>query len=1307
VVNLVYLQHFREVFNLENNTKKQVNFTPGKTVFQYIQDVCLDNPDNFKVLLNAEELKTEDLNRVPDNESSIIFVSVPQGGGGNGEGDQIGQIVLAIIIMWFAGWAGGAVTEVTGGAAAAGAGATATGATAWNFWGWAAAIGVQVAGGMLINKWFPPAKPDQKTISPSYDWGGPRTSYGQGNPTALNFGTVGAGGQVIGKYTTTDGENEYLNLLIEAGEGPCDYIGDGENDNCTGIAKIKINNNPVESYSGVKVFKRAGLNDQSVIPNFNDTINEQGLNYELKPDGAWHIQTTQGATGSGIEIRFDLPRGLYWINNKGSTHSNWVSIKVQYKLHDAVDWIDWQEFWEEDTPIYSDPEDNNPSGYEHSEGYRDFLISGVYTRPINRIYRKDNLPIGQYDVRCQCTGMERADSNDAYQTYWTKLSHIITDDFSYPNKNLVSLNAVANGQLNGNLPNVTFETTKSNVLVWVPDDPILDPWGAGSYQEKPANNPAWAAYWLLHRVHKLKNINTGEFEYLVKGIPTSRLLYSEFLRWADFCTSRQLEVNIRFDTFQRLRDALKPIEEMGRGTVIPRATKYGCIFDAPADKDINGNIIPAQVFNVSNISKDSFSEQFVNISDRATSIEVTFFNKEKGYERDMVRVPADGLTEAQAAANPAQITLYGCTSLAQAWREGKYRLRLTRYLNCSAAWKTSVNALASEIGQVVMVQHDVSTWGIGGYVLEADLNSITLHKKVTIEEGKSYQVQIWSSDDTQQIRNVTNLPGETDALTVDVPFENVPLVNDLWNFGEPNKYSKPFKITEIKRTADLEFTLVGLEYIDEIYTEAEDVPEVNYAILEPTFEVTDLKAIEETFKQRDGTIISRLNCSWSWPRNKQPDNHVIFYSTDEKKTWTLAGYTKEKYFYIDNVKTEITYYVKISTVNDVIVSAGTISTAVTITGKDIPPGDVVTFNITQSGSKLNVSITPPDDPDLDYFEIRFGPTWTNSAPIRVFKDIQTSFDAPQEGTQTFWVKAFDYSGNQSNNAKKAVITITGLKPKNIVFTRVEDPSTWDAVGMFRTAGSGCWALNSVETFGDLTYFADMFNTPLHFRTDASLILPPIDLGPNVIEENYFFIDPWGDVQLRSAKPDGTPKSLADYTNYWDIFSIPLVKVTPQYKIETFLNIDVDYQKSEFNYVNIEFRTSLDGVTWGSWTPLINHQFFGRWVQLKFLPGSLDNVTNVNICGATIKIDVPDLTENIAETAVSNSGSTRYYLNQRFFAAPLIKLYSYDSGNKQCTHEIVDGTSKYEETLKKWYFEVRLWDGITQIAGKVYGEAEGY
>jgi predicted phage tail protein len=1423
MINLLIIKNPFE----KQTERKQAPYIPGQTIFDYIYPHFMLPENEIEIFYGGRELTTEQIRSIIVHPGDYIVAGRKIMGGGNNE-KSILMTVASIGLMMVSGFAGNWATGATTQYGSAAAVVKAGGMAVWNGWGYAAAIGTQIAGGMVLNYFANKNLKEAEQPSPTYGWDTVRPLVGQGQPVPVALGKVGAAGQIIAQHVISEGTTQKLNLLIQCAEGPCDYTGNGEDADCIGIDNIKINNNPIGNFSGTKIYKRAGLNNQSVIPNFENTRIEQQIGVELKYDSVWHTFTSTGDNGSGLELTFTMP-ALFDQEYKGTRRwENEIRLEIQYKLSTETEWhthytperkkariyqsnsirinernstysIGQQvmliangisypaiiqnieiktEYIDESTAIEFTVITVNravpQSTTEIERGISYVSIIGKYTSAFNHVVNINANVIGQYDVRCRCIYKAAYGDDDAHTIYWSKLAHVIYDDFIYPNRALLSIQALANDQISGSA-NVTFEINRPYVWVWVPNDPDLDPWGPGSYQEMPANNPAWGCYWLYHRAYRLWNINTNAWEFIVRGRPANRMKYVEFKKWADFCTERGIEVNIYFDTIQKIREAVSILEELGRGHVVPDGTRIGCIFDGPAEKDANGDYVYSQVFNVANIGLDSFSEQWVDVSERATAIEVTFQNSDNNHEKEVMLVPADGLTEGTATGNVTQITIAASVPKLVAWQYCKYKLRLNNYINNTVNITTSINAINSKLGDLIGIQHDVPQWGFGGRIVSATTNQITLDKPVTMEAGKTYSALFWLNNDEKIEKLVVTEPGETSVLTIEEPFENdtltaeyvdsnlfwvdgdqellfpagnlihlfhstgdwteyiisaiydeeigktlvevtncpenlqqvrfawtMPHPDDQWLFGPVEdgikKHCRPFKIYSFTRENDLTYRITGINYEDAVYQESETVPDIDYSLIEPIFEVESLSIKEETFLQLDGTLVSQINASWILPVGKTADRFLVYYSEDDGLTWFIGADTIDTKAIITNVKTNVSYLIKVVVLKEVIYSVGVVSQPILILGKDMPPSDVTSLIVEQDENMLTATITLVDDPDVDEYELRMGPSLANSYKIIPnFPGPSITFKAPKEGTLTFWCRAVDRSGKYSEIPASYTIQVFNIPPENAIYKADSDLSTWTPTNCWFGLDKK-WYIKTVEKIGDFPVFADIFRreTPWTLESSPKLRVPVIDLGADVIEEGLYWIDDKGTVKLR------TVKRIGDFPVFADIFrqTEPWELVQPKFVIKTFLGTDITWNQHMNNRVDIFYRTKTDGDQWTEWKPSTEAKFLGRQIDIEIKPISLDGQTNVIISGATFQVDVPEVKEPIKRVDIPVEGLD-YTYTRRFYIVPDPWLNCHDINDVPRMAHITNKT--------KTGCHIALYDDDgNPIAGRIaYGEVIGY
>ena len=809
------------------------------------------------------------------------------------------------------------------------------------------AMAVGMIGNAIISKLTAP-KVDRSNSEQSntYGWGGTETVTGQGYPLAVTYGRMKSAGLLLSRHVISDGEKQYLNLLYCAGEGELSKIED-----------IRINANPISNYKDVQVDIRKGTNDQTVIPNFNDNFADQSLNYELTE--SWNTQQVQGDACDAIELTVGFPNGLYYSNDSGGADRTSVTLKAEIRKVGDESWqalplanqkgmaghIKRRDAW---NFIKSDNSVTNTSDYAGR-------IEEATNNAFYRVFRFDNLEKARYEIRMRCSAKDGKSLRHVNKVYWVQLTQIIYDDFVHPGKALIGIKALATSQLSGTDPKVTWIQERSEVYVF---NPYIN-----KYEAQPADNPAWAAYDLIHICRKIGG------EYIVFGQPHMRLDYNAFKAWADKCKTNGFTFNYIYDTAMRLWDALKYPEAVGRGKVIPVGTRFTCVSDYQST--------PVQLFTVANIKHGSFTEEFQGVEARANSVEISFLNKDKDYERDVIPVYGDTYDESDTLTNPAQVELMGCTSLEQAYKHGKHFLRCNKYEIRTVTIEAFTDAIACTVGDIILIQHDIPEWGEGGRVVAVSGQTITLDKEVSVQPGKNYQLLIRSnSTDIVSTFNVVNVSG----LNVIVK-EAIPVQPDaVYAFGEVSKSAKPFRVLAITKTlSEMTRKIQCMEYYPELYVSDDGtVPSIDYT----NHGASDIQAVwlVSDVYGANGIMYSRIAVTWQLPRDGKVSNVVVNYRNVKSDTWTYIGNypASTNATTISDVLLGATYEVRVQAINEL----GQLTTGVTKSiaiPKMQAPEDVQNLHVlsryNQTADKsvyydLQVLFDPPSNPaNFDVAEI--------------------------------------------------------------------------------------------------------------------------------------------------------------------------------------------------------------------------------------------------------------------------------------------------------------------------------------------------
>ena len=862
-------------------------------------------------------------------------------------------------------------------------------------WRMVTAIAIGMIGGSLVSRLNRPRIDMSNTEqSQTYGWGGTSTLTGQGHPLAITYGVMKSGGVLLSRHIISDGARQYLHLLYCAGEGELQDI-----------RNIRINENPISNYKDVQVDIRLGTNDQAVIPNFADSYADQQLNYELTE--AWSTHEVQGNECTGIELTVALPNGLYYSNDSGGLDATIIVLAAECRIVGSN--AEWMRLPLCDTTGTDAFLKRMGSTWAKSLGHGrvdsgyDGSIRDATNKSIYRVYRFENLPPGRYEVRMRCVSKGGTSVRYVNRVYWSQLTQIVYDDFIHPGKALIGIRALATEQLNGNDPTVTWVQERSKVYVWNPY--------SKAYEEKRADNPAWACYDILHQCRKIGD------RYIVRGEPAERLSYDMFKAWAEQCAAKGYTFNYIYDSAMQTWEALRYPETVGRGKVIMQGTRFTCVYDYAAQ--------PSQLFTVGNIKQDSFKEEFQGTQGRANVVEISFMNAAKNYERDVLPVFADDYDASEALATPTQIELMGCTDLKQAYAHGKHALRANKYELRTCTFDAYVDAIACTIGDVILLQHDVTEWGSGGRVVSVDGAAVTLDRTVTMAEGKQYRLMVRDSKtDALHTYEVQSVSGAVVTLKRTAEID----ADDLYTFGEATKEAKPFRVLSItKGMTEQTRKITCMEYYAELYaSDDSDVPIIDYTTGSDALTVQNLIVTPDVRTLPDGTKLYDLAASWQLPRGMAAKQIKVEYRRVESKEFTVhAVYDgTATRAVIASVEPSGEYRVRVTCYNDLGLGAGSVEKKVNITAESTAvPFKVTGFEIVQdpaNSSVLRLKWDANREKDLLGYQLYNKNDKTGLPVTELIAGTSYTYFIANSGTYTFTICAISRSGAASEDVEASI-----------------------------------------------------------------------------------------------------------------------------------------------------------------------------------------------------------------------------------------------------------------------------------------------
>ena len=776
---------------------------------------------------------------------------------------------------------------------------------------------ISMVGGLLIDAIMAPDAPGgTPTIGQSFSWN-PVNTQQQGLPIPMWYGMfVCKTANVIGAYrNVTDGNQNTLNALLSFGLGPIEYISD-----------VKINDQPASNYNGVTCHTRLGLIDQTLIPNFDDTITEYAHNVILPPsEGAVVTPVVwEGglADADAFEVVVEFPMGWYYVSESGNMRAMVLDIRIEISAHLANNWIalshsvdtytettvpvaywsrgywttDWSEgegniygAWVEIDTGSSDPADHidgEDAGYivldATSENERTIQYFWRWRSASNSPVREVTGEVNYYHFHARFVSASSAPyryeipanlKGSAIDIRITRL----TGEYTHDN--------VAQDVYFGVVRAIYYNDFQYPRQALLGVSALANDQISGGFSIEATikarkifyytgtdwvfgynNNPAYVCLDIL--VQPLVSDGGTAVTDILRydGISLDNIDLPAFIAWATFCDTLVPDGNGGTE---------KRFEFNGgfdyQGSLWEIAMKV-CEMSRASLMWVGNKIsvlvdqptTATQLFTMGNQGLGSFSENFLPDADRASSVEVSFINEDNSYERDQILIydPLIG-----NLSNRVSIQLLGCTKASQAWRIGKYLLNKNRLIKRTITFEAEVDAIACNVGDVVNVQSDYTLWGEGGRIVSGTTSIVVLDKQVYIDITKTYHIMIRSSaTDTLSEKTVVNpvANGYYNTITVSSAFPFTPALHDVYTFGESTDLYRKYRVSGLDITSEQQVTIFGIEYNEEIYNDDSSAP-VYIEYDSPNFHVpnaSNLVADERIYIDESGVGHRSIEVTW-------------------------------------------------------------------------------------------------------------------------------------------------------------------------------------------------------------------------------------------------------------------------------------------------------------------------------------------------------------------------------------------------------------------------------------------------------------
>jgi len=955
-------------------------------------------PEGELFIINGEIIDNPE-SYIPADFTVVIVTAKVQGGG---IGKFLGFVAMVAVMVYAGAVAGGAWSSWAGAAFKAGhLGAVLAGAA------------VATIGGMVVNSIFPQQTAtlaESENSSPTYGWDVPAPANAEGNVVGMTYGECIPQAQVLTQHVETCNGKQYLCLLLCGGQGPIDSI-----------SNIRIGNNAIGNYSDVQIETRLGTNEQTPISFFNNNPIDQYVSLELDTSSPL-IQTTTSKSATSLEVTMTWPGGLYKINDDGNYENTTVKMLLEYRVAGTSAWTTWLNTW-------------NVTNNTNSE--------------LNQSVRISGLAAAQYEVRV--TLIERDTSSRAATiTRWTLLTTYDNGAYSRPGKVLVGLRILATNQLSGGVPSINWRQRKDTVWVWNPYNRC--------YERRSADNPIWAAYDILHRCDRLLNINTGGYEFVVNGCAVSRLTkyWDQWVTAAAYSDGlvnnqngeqeKRFMFDVFYDTSQKKIAAAQKAAKVGHATILKHGNDLGIVVDMPGDI--------TQIFGEGRTTAESVSGFFTGSDERARVLEITYNDKNDDYKNTRFLCRSNNWLEDDRENDPTPLSLFGVARRSQAWREG-IKAILTNQLQLQyVEFKADVDALRSEFGDIIGWNHRANRIGIeSGRVVSADASSVKLDKNIDFSSGKTYEIWIQKSDDTLVHKTFAGTDVTTDTISVSLATSEIPAQYDNYALGLVDAAVKPFRIVNIGISQDQLCSIKCCEYNAAVYADSDidysQFPVKNYTETIVLQAPINLALKELNYVRADMTHIHTIIVSWSLPRGARAD-HFNVQLSENGNSWTTVGSTEAFKLDINGLNPPRTYYVRVCSVLDGMISSYSMA-VIAMTGADELPPDITGLHhelLADGTRRFWWDFVYPTPNDIAGFKLKYIPngvgTWDTALPLNSGLVTAQPFETAmlRQGMASVLIKAVDNTGQESKNAAVLSVNLGDVLKDNILFEKDMSDNSW-------------------------------------------------------------------------------------------------------------------------------------------------------------------------------------------------------------------------------------------------------------------------
>lgn len=529
---------------------------------------------------------------------------------------------------------------------------------------------------------------------------------------------------------------------------------------------------------------RTGTQNQDPMPGFDDVRTEQSVGVTLRKSTGAISRTTLTSLLTRIRIRVGIGALFQVETSSGDVRGSAVQFSIKIRAVGGANFVDETK-----------------------------TIQGKSRGPVDFEYEYALQGTGPWVVVLERLTDDPASTSVTNDLYWKAIVGINNQRFRYPNTALLGLRLSAENFTS--VPQIGIDMLGVKIKVPTNYNPITRTYSGiwdGTFKTEWSNNPAWVFYDIL------TNTRYGAGSFISEANVDRYALYSI----AQYCDELvpngkggqepRLSFNAYITDRAEAYEVLNAMATAFRGMLYFHEGTIVAIQDKP--KPITKIFSPANVIQEvddnGSVTEPPFTYEGTARKARKTIALVSWndpddqYKAKTEYVEDAAGIDRYGYQE-------VEIRAFGCTSQGQAQRIGRWTLLSDQLETEIVSFKVSTEGFFVLPGEIIGIA-DPAKGGkrYGGRIIDATVSGLTIDSPFTIASGATYQVSAMTPSGVVETRAVTNVPGDTNFLSLASGLSEAPLNGAPWVLQENSDGVRKFRVISVAEEEGVVTVLASL-----------------------------------------------------------------------------------------------------------------------------------------------------------------------------------------------------------------------------------------------------------------------------------------------------------------------------------------------------------------------------------------------------------------------------------------------------------------------------------------------------------------